>query len=78
MCHATHIGMEGCLQGARESMYWLHVTADIKDYRTKCDDTHPNVTEKETLLQQWVRVGVDLCDLHGRTLLVVCNYSLGT
>ena len=30
--HATHIGIEGCLCRARESMYWPRMSSDLKDY----------------------------------------------
>ena len=52
-CHATHIGIEGCLRRARESMYWPRMSADMKDYISRCDVclSHQNAQPKETLLQ---------------------------
>ena len=44
---------------------------------------HQNAPQKETLHQHqiidrpWAKVGADLCDLSGRTLLVVCDYFSG-
>ena len=84
-CHATHIGIEGCLRRARESMYWPRMSSDLKDYISKCDVclAHQNSPAKETLMQHeiiarpWAKVGADLCDLNGRTLLVVCDYFSG-
>ena len=84
-CHETHIGIEGCLRRARESMYWPRMTSDIKDHISKCDVclAHQNAPQKETLHQHqiidrpWAKVGADLCDLSGRTLLVVCDYFSG-
>ena len=84
-CHATHIGMEGCVRRARESMYWPRMSSDLKDYISKCDVclAHQNAPQKETLMQHkiiarpWAKVGADLCDLNGRTLLVVCDYFSG-
>ena len=84
-CHATHIGIEGCLRRARESMYWPRMSSDLKDYISKCDIclAHQNAPAKETLMQHeivarpWAKVGADLCDLNGRTLLVVCDYFSG-
>ena len=31
-CHATHIGVDGCLQSARESVFWPHMSAELKEY----------------------------------------------
>lgn len=36
-CHASHIGIEGCLRRAQEVMYWPKMSADIKDYVARCD-----------------------------------------
>ena len=84
-CHATHIGIEGCLRRARESMYWPRMSSDLKDYIAKCDVclAHQNSPAKETIMQHeiiarpWAKVGADLCDLNGRSLLVVCDYFSG-
>ena len=52
-CHATHIGIEGCLRRARESMYWPRMSSDLKDYIAKCDVclAHQNSPAKETIMQ---------------------------
>ena len=31
-CHATHIGIEGCIRRARESMYWPRMSSELKEY----------------------------------------------
>ena len=36
-CHVTHIGVEGCLQRARESMFWPCMSVELKEYISKCD-----------------------------------------
>ena len=36
-CHATHIGMEGCIRRAHESMYWPRMATELKEYISKCD-----------------------------------------
>ena len=64
-CHETHIGIEGCLRRARESMYWPRMTSDVKDHISKCDVclAHQNAPQKETLHQHqiidrpWAKVG---------------------
>ena len=82
MVHALHIGIEGCIRRARDSLYWPRINADLKEYIGKCDIclAHQAVPGRESLVQQeiperpWAKIGVDLCELKGRTLLVVCDY----
>ena len=58
------------------------MTSELKDYISKCDIclAHWASPGKEPLLQHefiacpWSKIGADLCELHGRTLLVVCDY----
>jgi len=80
--HSTHVGLEGCLRRARDNVYWPQMNAQLKDYISRCDiclafRENPG---KETLKQHefparpWSKVGVDLCELHGRTLVVVVDY----
>ena len=84
-CHASHIGIEGCLRRARESMFWPRMSSDIKEYIAKCDVclAHQNAPQRESIIQHettarpWAKIGVDLCDFQGRTLLVVCDYFSG-
>ena len=66
-CHATHIGIEGCVRRARESMYWPRLSSDLKDYISRCDVclAYQSAPHKETLLQHeimaqpWAKVGAD-------------------
>ena len=66
-------------------MFWPRMSPDLKEYITKCDVclAYQNAPHKETIIQHevtawpWVKVGADLCDAQGRTLLVVCNYFSG-
>jgi len=63
-------------------MFWPRMTTELKEYISKCDIylTYRPSPGKEPLLQHevtgrsWCKVGTDLCELHGCTLLVVCNY----
>ena len=81
-CHDTHIGVEGCIRRARESMFWPRMATDLKTYISKCEVcmSHRTAPQKETMLphevtpRPWSKVGTDLCELHGRNLLVVCDY----
>ena len=83
-CHATHIGIEGCLRRARETMYWPRMSSDLKDYISRCDVclAYQNAPQKETLMQHeitarpWAKVVADLCDFRGRAFLVVWTTSV--
>ena len=80
--HATRIGIEGCIRRARETMFWPRMATEIKEYIVKCDVcmAHHNSPGKEPINQHefaarpWAKVGADLCDMQGRTLLVVSDY----
>ena len=82
IAHATHIGTEGCIRRARESMFWPRMSTELKEYISKCDVclAHRASPGKEQILQHdtterpWSKIGADLCELRGRTLLVVCDY----
>ena len=76
----THQYCEGCLRRARESLFWpcMHRT---QKYISKCDVclAHRSSPGKEPILQHevpkrpWAKVGVDLCESKGRTLLVMVD-----
>ena len=80
--HAAHIGIEGCIRRARETMYWPRMATEFKDYISKCDIClrHRSSSRREPFMQHefanrpWSKVRADLCELNGRTLLVVCDY----
>ena len=80
--HSTHIGIEGCLRRVRDSIYWPSMTTELKDYISKCHicSAHRQTPGKEPLQQHefpdrlWSKVGIDLCEFQGRTLLVLVDY----
>ena len=80
--HSTHIGTEGCLRRARDNVYWPRMATELKDYISTCDVclAHRRTPCKEPLLQHefpdrpWSKVGIDLCEFQGRTLLVMVDY----
>ena len=52
VAHAAHIGIEGCIRRAQESIYWPHMASELKDYISKCDTclAHRASPGKEPLL----------------------------
>jgi len=80
--HATHISIEGSIRRARDSMFWPRMATELREYIAKCDIclSHHASLGKEPLIQHeitdrpWAKIGADLCELRGRTLLVVCDY----
>jgi len=79
---ASHIGIQGCLHRARETLYWLHMTMEQREYISKSDVclSHCNDQGKEPmqshkfLAHLWAKVAPDLCEFDSRELLVVCDY----
>ena len=58
VAHATHIGTEGCIRRARDSMYWPRMSTELKEYISKCDVclAHRASPGKDPLLQHEVRL----------------------
>ena len=58
------------------------MTTELREYVSKCDNclAHRTSPQKEPLLQHditdrpWAKIGIDLCELHNRVLLVICDY----
>ena len=71
--HATHIGSEGYVRRARETMFWPRMATEIKEYVAKCTRrmARHNSPGKEPVKQHefaarpWAKVGADLCDMQG-------------
>ena len=80
--HSSHIGVEGCIRRAKECLFWPRMTSELKEFISKCNIcmAHRNNQSKEPILQHeiverpWAKVGVDLCELDGRILLVMSDY----
>ena len=66
--HESHIGVEGTLRRARDIVYWPGITAQLKDYLSKCGICNRYRPEqcREPLQPHivpnlpWEKVGVDL------------------
>ena len=80
--HRSHIGVEGCLRRARESVYWLAMSAAVKNYvsQYKICRTHETSQQKEKLRpheipdRPWSKVAIDLFEQNNRHYLVTVDY----
>ena len=80
--HSSHIGIEGCIRRARDTLYWPRMATELREYISKCDvcQAHRTRQAKEPPLQHevvarpWSKVTADLCDQDSRTLLVMSDY----
>ena len=83
--HSTHIGADGCLRRARESIYWPGMTRYIKYHTAQCDvcRSFDNKQSKETLRSHevpnrpWAKVGVDIFTFNERNYLITVDYFSG-
>jgi transposase InsO family protein len=82
LTHSSHIGVEGCIRRAKECLFWPRMTSELKEFVSKCDVcmAHRNNPSKEPILQHeiimrpWAKVAADVCEIDGRTLLIVSDY----
>ena len=80
--HQGHIGVEGCLRGAREVIYWPGMNAEAKDHVSKCDVCNAHRPEecREKLQTHefphlpWAKVGTDLFELDGHQYIILVDY----
>lgn len=80
--HRSHIGVEGCLRRARESVFWPGMNTAVKNFVRQCETcrTFEISQQKETLHphevpdRPWSKVGVDLFETNNRHYLVTVDY----
>ena len=80
--HSSHIGAEGCLRRARESLYWPGLNSEVKDFILRCETcrTYERKQRKEPLishkvpLRPWAKVGIDLMTFETRNYLITVDY----
>jgi hypothetical protein len=80
--HSSHIGVNGCIRRARESVYFPGITAAIKRLVAECPVCVRFQTEiqKEPLMphpppaRPWQRVGTDVFTHYGQDYLVTVDY----
>ena len=80
--HNSHLGVNGCLNRARECVFWPGMTAEIKNHVTTCKACreHERGQAKEIMMspetpsRPWQRVAADPSEFEGKTYLVTSNY----
>ena len=80
--HSSHIGREGCLRRARDTIYWPNMNKHVKDYISKCAvcRKHDIRQGKETLmmhdipLRPWEKIGLDLFTFDDKDYLITVDY----
>ena len=80
--HSSHIEIEGSLRRARENLFWLGMTKDVKDFVTKCNTCRSldDKQRKETLISHevpirpWAKVASDLFSYNSKEYLVTVDY----
>ncbi|CAB4006649.1 Transposon Ty3-G Gag-Pol poly [Paramuricea clavata] len=80
--HNAHLDVNGCLNRARECLYWPGMSGDIKNCVSTCEvcREYERSQTKETLMSHevpsrpWQRVAADLFEHAGRTYLVTTDY----
>ena len=83
--HESHIAVEGTLRRACDIVYWPGITAQLKDYLSKCGICNSYRAEqcKEPLKPHkvpnlpWEKVGVDLFMLDRQAFLIAVDYYSG-
>ena len=80
--HKSHGGIGACLRRMRECIFWPGMSKNMKERISTCEIclSHADSQMKEPIIQHdigetpWSKIGADLCELHGRMLLVVTDY----
>jgi len=83
--HSSHIGVNGCLRRAKECVFYLGLTADIKKTVSACAicEAHQLSAQKEPLLSHvaparpWEKVGVDIFTFRNIDYLITVDYLSG-
>ncbi|XP_021348084.1 uncharacterized protein K02A2.6-like [Mizuhopecten yessoensis] len=67
--HSSHVGVEGCLRRARETVYWPRMNFEVRDYIEQCDYLQDTTSKTviRALRSQFARHGIPdiLCSDNG-------------
>lgn len=82
--HASHLGAESCLRGARETIFWPNMYAELKEMIATCETCRKYETshKKESLIphevssRPWEQEGVDLFELNIKEYMITVDYYI--
>ena len=80
--HSSHLGIESCLNEARDVLFWPGMTAEIKDCVSKCEtcNTYQTNQQKEALIPHdppkcpWSRVAPDLFSFDNKEWFIIVDH----
>ena len=80
--HSSHLGIESCLNKARDVLFWPGMTAEIRDCVSKCETCNNYQTnqQKKTLIphdppkRPWSHVATDLFSFDNKGWLVIVDH----
>ena len=80
--NSSHVGVQGCLRRARETVYWPNMNADIEDYIGRCPTCNSiqRSQAKEPMIAHaipelpWQHVACDLFECDGADYVVLVDY----
>ena len=80
--HSSHIGTGGCVRRAREILYWPRMSAEIRDFVSRCticqtycpEPARKELQPHELPSRPWQKIGADLFVLGQQTLLIMVDY----
>ena len=82
IAHGGHVGTESTLRRLREALFWPGMNSEASVMVEQCEacQRHRQSEQREPLiahdfaLRPWSKVGIDLCQIDSRILLVVVDY----
>ncbi|XP_062619903.1 uncharacterized protein K02A2.6-like [Saccostrea cucullata] len=80
--HSSHQGIEASLRKARDSIYWIAMNSEIKDYVQQCSicNEFQSKQTKEPLMIHpipklpWSKIGTDLFSIGDKDYLITVDY----
>ena len=80
--HSSHIGIGGCTRRAREILYWPRMSAEIRDFISRCTicQTYRPAQAREELkphplaTRPWEKIAADLFVMEQQTFLIMVDY----